>query len=205
MLLPVLRKRTLNRRDRLLLLILPAALLPAATEIVRAQNDTTCNASFQWKPVSTWAELQTAMNNDACIRLNNNITAGDGDSYLDIHKTVTLDLNGKTLNRGLQNKEPVAHGCVIRVSENGNLMLTGSGKITGGNNMFPGGGVFVWEYGNLTVSGNVVITGNEAESGGGVSVLGGTFTMNSGTISGNCFLLLRCDNHRLKVMLKLHI
>ena len=75
--------------------------------------------------------------------------------------TVTLDLNGHTIDRGITNYRE--NGNVITIS-GGNLTLTDSstgktGKITGG-----------W---------------NNGEKGGGVYVSSGTFTMNGGTICNN--------------------
>lgn len=85
---------------------------------------------------------------------------------------ITLDLNGKTINRG------GSGGSVITVT--GSLTLTGSGTITGGYS----GGVYV-DGGTFTMEGGT-ISDNYATYGGGVAVLnGGRFTMTNGTISGN--------------------
>ena len=177
-----LRKRAGKRGLRLLLLI-SLALLPAAAESVRAQNDTTCSI---WTEVNTWDGLQGEINNGVgCIRLIGDITAGDGDSYLSIRdRTVTLDLNGKILDRGLMDSDPVDDGYVIRIEWNGSLTLTGSGTITGGNNTGHGGGVYVKEFGIFTMHGGT-ISGNTANGFGGGVYNSGVFTMNDGTISGN--------------------
>ena len=62
-------------------------------------------------------------------------------------KTVTLDLNGHTIDRGLAGKSAVDRGYVIYTE--GTLTLTDNsagktGKITGGNNTGEGGGVYCY-------------------------------------------------------------
>lgn len=87
--------------------------------------------------------------------------SGTADTYtgsirVPIGKTITLDLNGHTIDRNLKSSK--ANGYIVVV--NGTLTLKdtkGGGTLTGGND-------------------------SEA---GGVSVYGGTFTMESGSISGN--------------------
>ena len=104
---------------------------------------------------------------------------------LTISRTVTLDLNGKTLARSSADDTP--DFSVITIESGGNLMLTdsssqGAGKITGGSADY-GGGVYV-NGGTFTMSGGS-ITGNYAWNGGGVYVDGGSFTMEGGSITGN--------------------
>ena len=108
---------------------------------------------------------------------------------------IILNLNGKTIDRGLT--EAVSDGQVILIS-NGNVTIKdssansdgtgGTGKITGGYNDGDqdngGGGIYV-ESGSLTLESGS-ITGNKTlKDGGGVYVDGGTFTLSGGTISGN--------------------
>lgn len=97
--------------------------------------------------------------------------------------TVTLDLNGCSIDRGLKDEDPISDGNVITV--NGTLTLTdsvGGGEITGGNNEGDGGGVV--NYGTITMDGGT-ISGNTANSEGGGVLNEGTFTIDDGTISGN--------------------
>ena len=157
--------------------------------------------------VSTWSDLNNLMHpsdfsdDNRCnkryegcyINLTDNITAGSDDTYLEVANDaiVFLDLNGKTIDRGLEN--PTENGYVIKVK--GRLTLddtVGGGKITGGNNSDDySGGVYV-ESGSFTMN-DGSITGNSAgysSYGGGVYVKGFydstiTFIMNSGTISDN--------------------
>ena len=172
-----LRKRA-GRVIRALLLISAALLLPAAAGNVRAQGET-CT---QWnETVTDWDSLSEAMKSDGCIRLTRSVNAGGSDLFLVVPagKTVTLDLNGQTIDRGLQSVSD--YGNVLYVY--GKLTLTGSGTITGGNANDLGGGVAV--FGNFTMEGGT-ISGNSADrQGGGVGVYGGTFTMKGGTISRN--------------------
>lgn len=159
--------------------------------------------------VGTWSDLNNLMDlsyspadklckrNEECyIKLNSDITAGSGDTYLEVYNDaiVFLDLNGKTIDRKLT--APTENGYVIRVM--GNLTLddrVGGGKITGGknNSSYQGreGGIYV-ESGSFTMN-DGSITGNSGGDnsfGGGVYVKGSsastiTFIMNGGTISDN--------------------
>lgn len=103
-------------------------------------------------------------------------------------KSVILDLNGKTIDRGLAESAATSNGNVITV--NGSLILEdslGTGKITGGRKSGDtgGGGVRVSMDGAFTMNGGN-ISGNTAErDGGGVFVFYGSFNMNGGTISHN--------------------
>ena len=114
--------------------------------------------------------------------------------YVENGKAAILDLNGKTLDRGLSGKSAVAEGCVIAVN-GGTLTLKDSGiggKITGGNSTYgTGGGVTVRWGGVFNMEGGI-ITGNHAAYGGGVFVAQNSldgrdslFYMSGGSITGN--------------------
>ena len=143
------------------------------------------------RTVTTWADLKAALLNEGgFIRLGGDVTPDEGDTALMIPsgKTVTLDLNGHTIDRALADAED--DGYVIKVV--GTLTLTDAsdaktGAITGGNTAQYGGGVYVESDGAFTMEGGT-ISGNSADSGdsGGVYVkAGGAFTMHGGTVSGN--------------------
>ena len=149
-------------------------------------SNITVSATF----AMTWASLNAAMQNDGCFTLPYDITATETDIYLYVPsgKTVTLDLNGHTINRNLT--AAVSNGYVIRVE--GTLTINDSsdsntGTITGGYNSYQGGGVYV--SGNFTMNGGTISnnTATYSVSGGGVYVDGsnGVFNMNGGTICGN--------------------
>ncbi len=126
-----------------------------------------------------------------------NGSSGSGGIRVPVGKTITLDLNGKTIDRGLT--AATAWGSVIRI-EGGSLTIMDSstadfnsqGKITGAYN-YDGGAVDVMRsydnnVGFLTMTGGI-ITGNKAvgaESGTGGGVYSGTsFRMTGGEIFGN--------------------
>ncbi|MCR5331243.1 MAG: hypothetical protein K6E62_08655 [Lachnospiraceae bacterium] len=153
--------------------------------------------------IMSFADLQALIDgaaNGDTVKLEKNVNwkeshpgaSGDDSKPLEIPscKTVTLDLNGHTIDRGLKNNSPAKNGNVITVS--GNLTLTDSstystGKLTGGNTSSSGGGgggVFIDENGTFTMEGGSIIDCAAYSGGGGVRVNGGTFTMNGGTISG---------------------
>ena len=128
-----------------------------------------------------WQTLQNALNAGGTVTLDKNYTALASDSALEVPAgvTVTLDLNGHTIDRGLAGSQEVYDRVLI---VKGNLTVTDSGTsgtITGGNDS----GVYIHETGALTLSGGS-ITGNHADPGGGVRN-DGTLTLNGGAISGN--------------------
>ena len=157
-----------------------------ARDAVTLSADATAVA--QWSD-GDWESLQNMLSfrpDGAVIKLDRDYTAAADDAALLIPegKTLTLDLNGHTIDRGLADGEAVANGNVI--TNNGTLTITdsspdGSGAITGGNSTGAGGGIH--NYGWITIEGGS-ITGNRADLGGGIWTSKG-ITINGGAISGN--------------------
>jgi hypothetical protein len=115
------------------------------------------------------------------INLSSAITIGDG-------KTVTIDLNGHTLNHDIKNG---GMGRVIAINEGGTLTINdasgdNSGKIMGGTLLIglEVDGAGIYNSGTLTINGGS-ITGNSGESQGGGIYNNGTLTINGGSITGN--------------------
>ena len=141
--------------------------------------------------VSSWNELKNAIRNDGNIQLDKNITAGTGDYRFNVDKNVTIDLNGYTIDRNLNEQQDN----VFSVIAGGTLIIKDTsegqnGKITGGwANEDYAGGINVREGTLILESGNIV--GNRSNKtftkrGGGVAVFyNGTFIMRGGKISGN--------------------
>ena len=158
--------------------------------------------------VSSESALTTAISGGTTIsvKLTENIALSN---YVDIpsSKTVTIDLNGHTLDRGLS--ELTSYGIVIRVENGGTLTVKDSGTggtITGGYDATGGGicvlGTLNFESGTIsgctgtrggaiytTSDGTVnmtggTITGNTATDGGGI-YNNGTLTISGGTIQSN--------------------
>ncbi|MBO6302537.1 MAG: hypothetical protein J6N15_08890 [Ruminiclostridium sp.] len=179
-----------NLKKRILSLITAAAVafgsIGALPETVLLPDlSVTASAETEFTEAATWTELKDALTAGGDVRLTGNVTAGNSDTALVVPsgKTVTLDLNGHTIDRGLKGKDAVSDN-VITVR--GNLTLTDSstgepGTITGGKTNGNGGGVYV--NGTFTMSGGT-ISDCSATWGGGVYVNGGEFTMQGGTISG---------------------
>ena len=135
--------------------------------------------------ITSWEELQAAMNAGGVIKLTQDITATANAEALNVplDKTVVLDLNGFAVNRALTSA--VVNGSVI--INDGTLAImdeTGHGTITGGNTTGNGGGIL--NNGTLTLYGGE-ITGNKAANGGAVYNNGGEqgFWMTGGLIDGN--------------------
>ena len=113
---------------------------------------------------------------------------------------IILDLNGKTIDRGLTSAKNA--GSVIKI-EGGTLTIKdssaapdgtgGTGMITGGNSSGGGGGIHITSNSIGPVSGSLIlesgtVSGNFADgsNGGGVYIAGDcTFTMKGGSIDGN--------------------
>ena len=152
--------------------------------------------------VSSWEELQNALNEGGAIRLTQDITAGAGDMTLTAPegRDTHLDLAGHTLHRGLRSR--LNGGNVITVR--GDLIVGDSarnGRITGGiNDCFEagdpitlGGGIYVISGGRFTLEGGAIEDcvvmhdsyGTKAQGGGVYVADGGSFTMKGGAIR-NC-------------------
>ena len=144
------------------------------------RESVTGEAQFQLPPpITSWTELQEALNEGGKVILTQWLTAGANDSALVIPEDVTvlLDLNGNALDRGLTEKAAVPGGNVITVR--GTLILTDryiswAGKVRGGNNTGAGGGIILAAGGHLTLDGDACVTGNRAATGGGVYVTAGS-------------------------------
>ncbi len=175
-------------------------------------------------PVGTWAQLAAAVAGDGTtnaetllIKLTANVTATDGSSPLTVGtgKTVTLDLNGKTIsgsgtvtgtNTQVANMTVFVSGGSLTVTDSGSggriVGYTGDGTNAGvcvnsGSFTLSGGkidgsqngtsvAVGVFVEGGAFIMSGGEISGNRRSSSGvGVSLAGGTFTMTGGTIQNN--------------------
>ncbi|MBR6953899.1 MAG: Cna B-type domain-containing protein [Clostridia bacterium] len=133
-----------------------------------------------------WPELQAAINqaaSGAVITMTGKATASAYDGALTIPsgKTITLDLNGYTLNRGLTS----AKGDGQVITNNGTLTIRdsrGGGIITGGYTSSDGGAIV--NKGTLTLEGGT-ITGNRSNWRGGAVFNDQTMIMSGGVITGN--------------------
>ncbi|MBO4914965.1 MAG: leucine-rich repeat protein, partial [Oscillospiraceae bacterium] len=156
---------------------------------------------------SPWALLQSKLSAGGSVELTKDVTADESDVALVIPegKTVTLDLAGHTISRGIsgfeQPGEPATDpdkakedGYVIKIL--GTLAIIdssvsqdppyGSGMIRGGNNTGYGGGVYVAGGGALTLNSGSICENISYSGGGGVYVaLNGTFTMSGGSVATN--------------------
>ena len=142
--------------------------------------------------ISAWNVLQQRINkakNGATLYQEETLTASETDGPLVIPagKKLTLRLLDCELDRGLT--APRADGSVLSVL--GDLTVSGSGVIRGGNTTGLGGGVLVGGSGRLTLEGGTV-TDNRAQYGGGIALAdsalcvlrGGTVTQNTAATDG---------------------
>lgn len=102
-------------------------------------------------------------------------------------QTVTIDLNGHTINRGLT-KENTDHGSVFAVLGTGTLKIVDSslektGKITGGYAV-NGGAIYIYEKGSAELK-DVTITENKATNVGGAIFNQGKLVMSGTKIISN--------------------
>ena len=138
--------------------------------------------------VSTEAQLREAVSlNGAEIQLTDNINIGSeltvgGYGYV----SVTIDLNGHTLNRGLTSSASYGHvlkiikGCKLTINDSSG---DNSGCITGAY-VYDGGAIN--NAGTLIVNGGTISGNNCVNKGSGIwNRSGATATINGGVISGN--------------------
>ena len=131
--------------------------------------------------VGTDSELRSAIaNNNANITLSADIDLSNSTLSIPANNTVTIDLNGHTLDRKLT-KRGDGGGQVITVRENATLYLS-NGTLKGG--WGGNGGGIVNEGGTANLS-NVTITGCVGDDRGGGIVNYGTLTIDGCTITGN--------------------
>ena len=178
-------------------------------------SDTSITA--QWNDVMTWTQLRKRLSqagNGETIRLYNDvvrdwrneeedaplvppqITISQPFDDFPTYGTVTLDLNGHTVDRCVENGK---YGYVIETSRIHLIItdtsLNGEGKITGGryfSNSFQtgeGGGILVGDESTVTLKAGS-ISGNMARYGGGVLLKGtnAKFNLEGGSIANNLAL-----------------
>ena len=138
--------------------------------------------------VHDWSELRTYMKDyGGYIKLVNDCVDPDKTyaTYLEVtNKTVVLDLNGKTIDRGLfKNETGTSNGWVIKVC-GGSLTVKGGGIIKGGNSRSNGGGINV-ESGSLTLENCTIKENKAAEGGGGIYNNNRSITIKDGTVICN--------------------
>lgn len=182
-------------RTLLVLLVLLAAGQPAWASVTGTGTE---NDPYV---VDNWADLKAKMAAGGYIRLGADVTDpdGKGDSYLEVPAgvSVTLDLNGHTIDRNMTESQVGGYVILLNGKSNNHASLTirdgsnpSTGRITGGFDGNSGGnsaagGINV-QYGDLTLESGS-ICGNQCTfgGGGGVRLAGGTFTMTGGSITGN--------------------
>ena len=107
--------------------------------------------------------------------------------------SVTLDLNGYTVDRNLFTEAAKESGYVILVESGGSLTITGAGTVKGGHNSGNGGGIYV-ENGAELILGDVTVTENKMgtgckgggvylEDGGTLCVSGDVHITNNATVT----------------------
>lgn len=130
-----------------------------------------------------WGHLQEMMsqNNDITLDRNYQPHSEDvGGLVVPTGKTVTLNLNNRTINRNVGNTA-ISNGYVIKVESGGRLTISGTGTIRGGNNS--GNGGCILNEGTLELQSGT-ITYNSAVNGGGIYNLG-ELTISGGNITYN--------------------
>lgn len=136
------------------------------------------------------SELRAAIqNNDANITVTANIDLSNSTLEIQADKTITIDLGGHTLDRGLTARDYDHGGQVITVRSGATLNLS-NGTLKGGWGGNSGG--LSNEAGTVNLT-NVTITGCVGDDhGGGIfNKAGGTLTMTGCTVTGNT-----CNDHQ---------
>lgn len=129
-----------------------------------------------------WGHLQEMMSQNNTITLDRDYQPHSedvGGLVVPSGKTVTLNLNNRTINRYLS--AAISDGYVIKVESGGSLTISGTGTITGGKNS--GNGGCILNEGTLELqSGN--ISSNSAVNGGGIYNTG-ALTISGGNVQSN--------------------
>ena len=122
--------------------------------------------TMTWGSLSSWLAKQGGKTATITLEKNLAATSLDRALFVPAGANVTIDLAGKTLDRGLV-KQGFADdaGSVIQLAQGSSLTIRDPGKLTGGYSLGPGGGVLMSADSTLVLDG-VTITGNEASSGG---------------------------------------
>ena len=139
-----------------------------------------------------WMTIQEALagvSTTITVNLPKDIVAGTEDQALVVPtgKTVTMNLNGFTLDRSLDIVPAEVDGFVLKVENGASLTINDlsdgkTGIIKGGHNTGNGGGIY--NEGTLVIS-DITLSSNFANKGGAIYVNGGEVTVNGGIISGN--------------------
>ncbi len=157
------------------------------------------------EPITTWAELQTALSAGGNVKLTQDIIASstDGELYIPENVTTTLDLNGYIINKnGFGGNVIRVYGGNLTIDDsnpnrihtpevsynepisNNSVIILG-GIITGGNR-----GICLEHAGTITMNAGTIagnyLNDKYSNGGAGAYVLSGsTFTMNGGSIENN--------------------
>ncbi len=142
-----------------------------------------------FEEANAWSRLQAAI--DECeeggtVTMTEDVKADNMNTALTFmaDREMTLDLNGHTIDRGLEEAE--ANGSALMVG--GVLYIedsAGGGIITGGNNSGSGGGIATMEAAIVVLRGGK-ITGNKANLGGGANLTAWVdLTIDGAEITGN--------------------
>ena len=133
---------------------------------------------------SCWAGLNVLLSQEGTVTLTKDYKAVSTDGHLLVEsgKTVTLDLNGHTLNRNLGSA--VNEGCVIKNQGTLTITGTGGGVIKGGNSSSGGGGIL--NEGMLTINGGTIKENKTTSLGAGIyNATGKTLILDGGVIDNN--------------------
>ena len=148
-------------------------------------NENGFYGSVTTRIVDNWTDLNAALKINGIVDLIADVTPGSGDGFLEVSGgcTVTLNMNGHTVDRNLS--APANPGQVFRILKNNTLTINGNGTITGGYNQrtgeeFDGGGIY--NMGTLTLN-SVYISGNRCLKKDGVDASGRGGAVYSGSES----------------------
>lgn len=180
-----------NRLKRVVPILIFTMVASLFGEVYKA---TPSSAKTEIIEVASWAELQEKIDEtsskDIAYQLTDDIKPAEEDEAILIPAGVqiTIDLNGKTIDRHLEEKSK--DGYVIALESKAKLAIVdssedGGGKVTGGKNTEKGGCIYVANGAALTLE-DVKITGNEAKSGGGIYLDdGSSLTIKNTSITEN--------------------
>jgi hypothetical protein len=159
---------------------IPPGATATVTLLASIQNQAPITLSRTGAAATNTITIYLVSQGDRTIQLR----PGVGNLF-NVGSNVRLNIGGDSSGVLTLSGVPGNDRALIYISNSFGTLVLNSNTILTGNHNSGGGGAVRMDAGNMIMNEGAVIKGNSASPGGGVHVFEGTFTMNSGIISGN--------------------